>query len=54
MAITMLSNGIHSLRESIPAGSGFQIATDLVSDTLNSLLIFLIVTQGLGTSFIHR
>jgi hypothetical protein len=37
----------------MPPGNGFQIAADLVSDAFDSLLLFLIVTQGLGTSFIY-
>lgn len=31
----------------------FQIAADLVSDVFDPPLLFLIVTQGLGTSFIY-
>ena len=41
----MFSNGMYSMGGSIPSGGRFQIATNLVSDAFDSLLIFMIVTQ---------
>lgn len=41
----MFSNSMYSIGGSIPLGGGFQIATNLVSDVFDLLLIFLIVTQ---------
>lgn len=41
---------MHDMRESTTAGGRFQIATNLLRDALDLLLIFLIVTQELDTS----
>jgi hypothetical protein len=51
----MFSYSTQGLRGSIPPGGGFEIAADLVSDAFDLLLLIrnLIVTQGLGTSFIY-